>query len=64
MEIHPAPAITGDSPLSPRRVDLRALDETQGEGIGFAPDGSLVLTSEGGGKDRPATFARLSCTLQ
>lgn len=64
VEIHPAATLTGDGPLSPRRVDLRALDETQGEGIGFAPDGSLVLTSEGGGKGRPATFARLSCTLQ
>jgi hypothetical protein len=44
-------------------VDLKGLDEEQGEGIAFAPDGSLVVTSEGGGKKKPATFARLRCSL-
>jgi hypothetical protein len=60
---YPAAELTGSGPAEPSRVDLRALNERQGEGIGFAPDGSLVLTSEGGKKDQPATFARLSCTL-
>ena len=59
---YPADALMGSGSPSPRRVDLRELDEKQGEGIGFAPDGSILLTSEGS-KKQPATFARLSCTL-
>ncbi len=61
--IHPAASLVGSGAASPRRVDLGGLNEKQGEGIGFTPDGSLVLTSEGGKKKDPATFARLSCTL-
>lgn len=60
--IYPAAELAGSGPLTPRRVDLRALDEAQGEGLGFAPDGSMVLTSEAG-KGGPATLARLACTL-
>jgi hypothetical protein len=60
--IYPAAELTGSGEAAPRRVDLRGLDEAQGEGIAFAPDGSLVVTSEGGKKDRPATFARLACS--
>jgi hypothetical protein len=41
---------------------VKSLGEKQGEGIGFTPDGSLVLTSEGGKKEDAATFARLGCT--
>lgn len=61
--LYPAAELTGTGALSPRRVDLRGLDEKQGEGIAFTPDGSLLVTSEGGKKKQPATFARLSCTL-
>lgn len=61
-EIHRAQSLLGSGALSPIRIDLRELEERQGEGIGFAPDGSLVLTSEGT-KKKPATFARLTCVL-
>jgi hypothetical protein len=61
--IYPAAELAGSGALTPRRVDLEGLDEKQGEGIAFAPDGSLVVTSEGGKKKSPATFARLACTL-
>lgn len=61
--IYPAAALTGRGDATPRRVDLAGLDERQGEGIAFTPDGSLLLTSEGGKKKQPATFARLSCAL-
>jgi glutamine cyclotransferase len=44
-------------------MDLKELKEAQGEGVGFAPDGALLLTSEGGKKKNPATFARLTCAL-
>ena len=62
--VYPAAELAGSGALDPRRVDLKELDEAQGEGIAFAPDGSLVVTSEGGRKKSPATIARLSCRLQ
>jgi hypothetical protein len=49
---------------APRIVDLRPLDEPQGEGVSFTPDGGVVLTSEGGGKNRPGMLTRLACTLE
>ena len=63
--IYPAQALvgSGSSGAAPRRVDVKGLNEAQGEGIGFTPDGGLILTSEGGKKKDPATFARLDCTL-
>jgi hypothetical protein len=63
LSIYPAAELAGSGALTPLRVDLRQLDEKQGEGLGFGPDGSIVLTSEGGKKKTPATFARLACTL-
>lgn len=60
---HRAAELAGGGRGSPRLVDLRELDEPQGEGIGFAPDGSVILTSEAGGKKQPASVSRLSCTL-
>lgn len=59
---YPAAELLGDDAVEPRRVNLEELDEHQGEGIGFGPDGSVVVTSEGS-KKNPATFARLSCRL-
>jgi hypothetical protein len=59
--IYSAAELAGSGALNARRVDLKGLDEQQGEGIAFAPDGSLVVTSEGGKKKSPATLARLSC---
>ncbi len=41
--------------------DLRDLGEAQGEGISLGPNGVVWLTSEGGGKSRPGTLARLQC---
>jgi hypothetical protein len=43
-------------------VDLAALDEPQGEGVTLTVDGTLVVVGEGGGKNAPGTFARLSCS--
>jgi hypothetical protein len=60
---YPASELGGSGAAAPRRVDLRGLDEAQGEGIGFGPDGAVFVTSEGGKKDKRATFARLTCTL-
>ena len=44
------------------RIDLRALREAQGEGVGFGANGTIVLTSEAAGGVGPSlTF--LSCNL-
>ena len=45
------------------QVDLRKLREPQGEGVAFGADNAVYVVSEGGGKKRAGTFARLSCTL-
>ena len=63
VAFHPLRALVGGGGGPARRMDLGALDEAQGEGVAFTPDGALLLTSEGGKKDEPGTFARLSCAL-
>lgn len=60
--LYRAAELAGSGGAPPLRVDLRALGEKQGEGIGFAADGSLLLSSEGRKKE-PGTFSRLTCTL-
>jgi hypothetical protein len=45
------------------RVDVRALREPQGEGITFAPDGSVYLVGEGGKNGTAGTLGRLECNL-
>jgi hypothetical protein len=59
--LYPAAELAGSG--EPRRIGLETLNEEQGEGIAFGPGGSLLVTSEGGGKKKPATFARLRCDL-
>jgi hypothetical protein len=43
--------------------DVRELGERQGEGVALAAGGTVYLVSEGGGKKRPGTLARIVCTL-
>jgi hypothetical protein len=43
--------------------DLRAFGEPQGEGVAMSNDGEIYLASEGGGGDKPGTFARARCAL-
>jgi hypothetical protein len=45
-----------------REVDLRPFREPQGEGVAIAPDGTVYLAGEGGGKKQPGTFATLACS--
>jgi hypothetical protein len=45
------------------RFDVTPLGEPQGEGVSIANNGAMVLVGEGGGKHKPGTFARASCTL-
>ena len=46
------------------RFDVSAFREIQGEGIAFGEDGTVWLSSEGGGSGRQGTIARLDCTLK
>ncbi len=62
VSIHRAADLLGDGDPA-HRVDLTSLDEPQGEGVAFTPDGALVLTSEGGSGKGEATISRLRCTL-
>ena len=45
------------------RVSVKALGEPQGEGLAFGDARTIYLVGEGGGKSRPGTFGRLTCTL-
>jgi hypothetical protein len=46
------------------RYDVSPVGERQGEGIAFGDDGTVWLSSEGGGAKRPGTLAKLQCTLK
>src|SRR6185436_14940968 len=43
--------------------DLRAFGEPQGEGVAMSNEGEVYLASEGGGGDKPGTFARARCAI-
>ncbi|HEU0053083.1 MAG TPA: hypothetical protein VFQ39_07890, partial [Longimicrobium sp.] len=45
------------------QMDLLPLAETQGEGVSLSDDGTVMLTSEGGGHHLPGTADRLACRL-
>ena len=45
-------------------VNLRTLEEIQGEGVALGPDGLVVLTSEGGPLGGPASMRLLSCQVE
>lgn len=44
-------------------VDLSFVGEAQGEAVALLDNGRVILTSEGGFKDTPGTFAILQCDL-
>jgi hypothetical protein len=44
-----------------QRIDLSSLKEAQGEGVALGPDNTVFLAGEGGGKNRPGSFAHFSC---
>ena len=55
--------VAGDSlaPLPGGLVNLRPLQEIQGEGVGLGPEGLVLLTSEGGPLGGPAGLRALRC---
>ena len=46
------------------RVALAGIGEPQGEGVTFFANDAVYLMSEGGGKQQPGAFARLTCTMK
>lgn len=60
--LYSADELLGSGPApSPATIDLRMLSEAQGEAVAFGPEGSLVLTSEGGAQELPGMLSILWC---
>lgn len=62
--IYPAASLTSTTGSIPEPLvmDLSSLKEKGGEGLALANDGTVLLSSEGGGKD-PARLSHLKCVL-
>ena len=58
--------ISGDTlvPVDHGTVDIRSFREPQGEAIGIALDGTVVLTSEGGPGGGPGSMSKLRCRFE
>jgi hypothetical protein len=63
LYLYKAAELTGSGKATPVTADLTAAGETQGEGVALMNDGTVWLSSEGGGKNRSPVIAKLSCTL-
>jgi hypothetical protein len=59
---YPAADLIAGRSVQPRRFDLRLLEERQGEGVAFGPDGLIYLVGEGGG--RSGTLVTVRCALR
>jgi hypothetical protein len=64
LYLYPALSLTGSSNGGPEpmTMGLNSLDETSGEGLELANDGTVWLSSEGS-KKQPSSWARLKCAL-
>lgn len=62
LYIYPAAALVGAGEVAPLIMDLRPLQEAQGEGVLLADDGTVWLSSEAERSGHPR-LARLSCAL-
>jgi hypothetical protein len=63
VTFHAANELTAGKVRKALEFDVSSLGEQQGEGIEIGPQGAVWLTSEGGGRKRPGTLARLQCVL-
>jgi hypothetical protein len=64
LYLYPAAALTGSGSAAPdpMTMSLNSLNETAGEGLELANDGTVWLSSEGT-KKKPARWAKLKCAL-
>jgi hypothetical protein len=58
--------VAGDSlvPVPNGLVNLRSLEEVQGEGVSLSADGRVLLTAEGGPLGGPAALSQLRCQAE
>jgi hypothetical protein len=56
-------SVSADGMVVAGLVDLRTLEEIQGEAVALGPGGLVVLTSEGGPLGGPASMRLLTCRL-
>jgi hypothetical protein len=63
LDFHRTGELAGGTLGTPLTVDLRPLNEPQGEAVEFGRDGVVHLSSEGGNRETPATLSRLTCNL-
>ncbi len=63
MFLYRAAELLEQRAAKPIHIDLRVLNEPQGEGIAFGPEGTVYVVGEGGSKNRPGSFIALRCTL-
>lgn len=54
--------LTGSTKVT-ATIDLRPLNEPQGEGVALGADHVVFLAGEGGGKGQPGTFVRFTCAI-
>jgi hypothetical protein len=62
LRFYPAANFLAGQWLEAARVDLKDLNETQGEGVAMESNGTIYLTGEGGGESRPGSFATVACS--
>lgn len=63
LYLYRASELTGSGKATPVTADLSASGENQGEGLAILNDGTVWLSSEGGGKKKSPSIARMSCKL-
>lgn len=62
--LYDAEDLVNGEEVEPINVNLQSLGEPQGEGVAFGPNGTLVLTSEGGVDGAPGMLGLLWCPEQ
>ena len=63
LRFYPTGNLSAGTLGTPLTHDLRPLREPQGEAVALGADGGVYLSSEGGGRNTPATLSHLSCSL-
>jgi hypothetical protein len=63
LRFHRAGVLVAGDTVPELRFPLDEVDEVQGEGVALRPDGTVILTGEGGFEQEPGTIVILRCRL-
>jgi hypothetical protein len=63
LYLFPSADLVGRGAVEPTEVDLAPLNESQGESVVIADDGTVWLTSEAESRSSRSTLSRMSCTF-